>query len=60
MKKAVVFLAAALLVLGSALPLAGYWLTLTLLRQTPAAASSDPGGPCGGSPTGCALSMSCP
>lgn len=25
-KKAVVFLAAALLVLGSALPLAGYWL----------------------------------
>ena len=44
MKKAVVFLAAALLVLGSALPLAGYWLTLTLLRQTPAAASSDPGG----------------
>ena len=44
MKKAVVFLAAALLVLGSALPLAGYWLTLTLLRQTPAAASSDPDG----------------
>ena len=31
MKKAVVFLAAALLVLGSALPLAGYWLAKALL-----------------------------
>ena len=34
MKKAVVFLAAALLVLGSALPLAGYWLAKALLEAS--------------------------
>ena len=45
MKKAVVFLAAALLVLGSALPLAGYWLAKALLEASaPAPAARVPSG----------------
>ena len=45
MKKAVVFLAAALLVLGSALPLAGYWLAKALLEASaPAPAASAASG----------------
>ena len=49
MKKAVVFLAAALLVLGSALPLAGYWLAKALLEASaPAPAASAASGAASG------------
>lgn len=49
MKKAILLLAAALLVLGSALPLAGYWLAGALFASAPA--GSTPSSPAPSSPT---------